>query len=497
MRNKFSLSHGRLTTGDMGDLIPLTWFEALPNDSIQQSTSLLLRVAPLNAPVMHPVTVRIHHWFVPMRLIWEDWEDFITGGADGADASVHPTMAFTAAGLGQAAKNDLAAHLGVPIGVDATVNALPFRAYAKIWNEWYADGHLETQLTIDETDGNDTTTNTTLQQCAWEKDYFTSARPWEQLGSSITMPLAGTADVDAVSGKNNDVIVKNKGTDLAMGAGALSVGASGEMLHAGATSVYVDPTNHLVADLSSATGPDINEVREAFALQRYKEARARYGARYTEYLRYLGVKPADGRLDRPEYLGGGKQNISFSEVLQTGLDTDGVATIGVGKMMGHGISAVRSNRYRKYFDEHGIIMTLLSVRPKTMYFEGIPKQMLRSAKEDYYQKELEHIGQAPIYNKEIYAAHATPDGVFGYQDRYDEYRRCESRIAGDFMDSTMNTWHMARDFAADPTLNAAFVSANPTNRIYQDTAADQIYVQAYHSIQARRMLAAKSGSVFM
>lgn len=500
-RNKFSLSHFRLTTGDMGQLIPLTHFEVLPGDSIQQATSVLLRVAPLNAPVMHPVDVRVHHFFVPNRLIWEDWEDFITGGSDGADASVHPTMAFTAAGLGQAAKNDLAAHLKVPISVDATVSALPFRAYARIFNDWYMDGHLGTALTIDLTDGNDTTTNTTLQSICWEKDYFTSARPWTQLGSAVSFPLGDSAPVVHITGTGNAIQFRNTGTDAQWvpggNTGLEGEGGSGDLQETGGTDLYIDPNDTLEADLSSATAPDINEIREAFALQRYKEARARYGARYTEYLRYLGVKPSDSRIDRSEFLGGGKQTVAFSEILQTGVDTSGTPTVGVGKMMGHGIAAMRSNRYRKFFDEHGIVVSLLSVRPKTMYFEGIPKDMLRTSKEDYFQKELESIGQEEIYNKEIYTAHASPDGVFGYQDRYDSFRRQESRIAGDFMDSVQNFWHMARDFSADPTLNSSFVTCNPTNRIYQASAADQIYVYANHSIQARRMLKRSAGATLL
>ncbi len=495
-RNKFNLSHYRLLTGDMGNLLPIGSYEVLPGDTIQHSTSMLIRVQELVAPLMHPVFARIHNWFVPFTEIWEDFEPFITGGPDGNDTSVHPTMAFTGAGLGQAAKNDLAAHLRVPIGVDATVSALPFRAYAKIWNDHYRDQDLQTALTVDVTSGVDAATNITLQNICWEKDRFTSARPWTQKGADVSMPIAGDATIksflNADCGSAQHLVRKTADDTLYTGSGNLSGNAGDASLQGGADA-YLDPNGRLYADLATATGPDINEMREAFALQRYKEARARYGSRYTEYLRYLGVSPADSRLGRAEFLSGSSRNIQFSEVLQTGVDTSGTPKTGLGAMAGHGLGAMRSNRFRKFFTEHGIVISLLSIRPKTMYFEGIPKDLLRTVKEDYFQKELQLIGQDEVLNKEIYTAHASPEAVFGYQDRYDEYRRCESGVSGDFMDSLKNYFHMARDFSADPTLNASFVSSVPTTRVYQNAATDQVYVMANHSIQARRMLA-KTGA---
>lgn len=509
-RNKFSLSNYKLLSCDMGELVPIGLTEVLPGDTIQQATSALIRVSPLLAPVMHPVNVKVHHWFVPHRLVWDDWENFITGGPDGNNASTFPTITVNS-GTGWAV-GSLADYLGLPTGVDdIAVSALPFRAYSKIWNEFYRDQDLQTALTIDTTDGADTTTNTTLQNVCWEKDYFTTARPWTQKGDEVTMPLGTEADVygrtqDNSTNRGNvfqqynttntaaqygqvnktggalTIDVQNfGGMDAGDTAVGLSLGTPGQ--YAAAGSDYLPP----YADLTNATAATINELRYAFALQRYKEARARYGSRYTEYLRYYGIRSSDARLQRPEYLGGGKQTIQFSEVLQTGVTTSG-NTAGVGSLRGHGIGAMRSNRYRKFFEEHGYVVSLLSVQPKTMYFEGIPKTWLRATKEDFFQKELERVGQGEVLNKELYAAHATPNGVFGYQDRYDEYRRAESTISGEFR-STLNFWHYARDFSSDPALNATFVSSNPTNRVYQSTSTDQLWIMANHSIQARRMLA--------
>lgn len=485
-RSKFNLSYTKLLTCDMGELTPIGLTEVLPGDTVQQSTSALIRCSPLLAPIMHPVRVQIHHWYVPHRLIWEDWEDFITGGSDGLDASVFPTIAMP--GGGGAAIGSLADYLGVPTGVNSlAVSALPFRAYAKIWNEFYRDQDLQTELVIDETSGADTTTNTSLQNADWEKDYFTSSRPWEQKGATITIPLGTTAPVTGIGTTDN--------------APAGST-ASYKQIPGGSenfTTPFVSGSDNIVvrnvnqsgtyypdvrADLSGASAITINALREAMALQRYQEARARYGSRYVEYLRYLGVRSSDARLQRPEYLGGGRETIQFSEVLQTAEGTQPV-----GEMRGHGISGMRSNRYRKFFEEHGYVISLMAVRPKTIYSQGLFRHWNRRNKEDYWQQELQHIGQQEVLNKEVYAPHATPDGTFGYQDRYDEYRRSESLISGEFRDTTLDHWHMARIFGSTPALNASFVSSVPTKRVFASEATDGLYIQAKHSIQARRMVA--------
>lgn len=473
-RNKFSLSHYKLLSCNQGNLVPIGMYEVLPGDTVQQSTAALLRAAPLVAPVMHPVHCRIHHWFVPYRLLMDDWEDFITGGPDGADATVMPFITQTAPAVGS-----LADYLGVPTGVLAgglDVSALPFRAYALIFNEWYRDQDLVTEIGFSTASGADVTTNTTLQSVAWEKDYFTSARPWEQKGAGVSVP------VSTVSGHQG--IFRNTSSGLIEGtAGNVTNQAGGGMDVAGFDSYY-DPNGSMTID--------VNDLRESMALQRYAEARARFGSRYSEYLRYLGVKSSDARLQRPEYLGGGKQTIQFSEVLQTAEGTNPV-----GMMRGHGIAAMRSNRYRRFFEEHGLVMTLLSVKPRTVYMDAIPRMWLRTTKEEFWQRELEHIGQQAISNAEVYApaGYVGLSNVFGYQDRYDEYRRHESQVSGEFR-STLNYWHMARDLASTPTLNSSFVTADPTNRVYAATSAHQLYVMAQHSIQARRQVA-KIGSSFI
>lgn len=500
-RNKHSLSHTRLFSCDMGELVPAGVVEVLPGDSMQHSVSALIRCSALLAPIMHPVEVRFHSWFVPTRLLWSSFENFITGGPDGLNASVYPTI--TIGGGSGAAVGSLADYLGVPTGVNnIVVSALPFRAYGLIFNEWYRDQDLVTALTVSTADGNDTTTNVALQNCAWEKDYWTSSRPWEQKGASVSIPLTGNAPVTGLSMRDSGAAVNNVGASF--GSSAASDLAAGttptwrtdtQEFYVRAQSNAVASTSNrpqIFADMSGITAVSVNALRQATAIQRNQEARARYGSRYPEYLAYLGVKSSDARLNRPEYLGGGRQTVQFSEVLQTGPGTDPV-----GDLKGHGIAAMRSNRYRRHFEEHGYVLTLMSVRPKTIYLNGLLRHWNRRTKYDFWQKEYEHIGQQAVLNKEIYAAHGTPDGTFGYQDRYDEYRRMESTVHGEFRSTTLDFWHMGRIFSSAPSLNSTFVTCVPTKRNFAVTTEDGLYVHAKHSIQARRLVAPQGNSFLM
>jgi len=242
----------------------------------------------------------------------------------------------------------------------------------------------------------------------------------------------------------------------------------------------------------------VNTVRRAFALQRYQEARARYGSRYTEYLRYLGVRPSDARLQLPEYLGGGKQTISFSEVLQTGPgSTDGSPVPGgVGQMAGHGVGGMRTASYRRFFEEHGYVLSLMSVRPRTMYQQGVDRTWSRTTKEDFFQKELQEIGQQEIKQKEIFGGTSNDEGVWGYQDRYSEYKQQFNLVTGEFK-NVLDYWHYGRKFTQVPALNSSFVSCDPTTRVYQEQTMDQLYVAVQNQIVARRMVKKSNASRIM
>lgn len=484
----------------MGQLIPIGLQEALPGDTFQHHSNVLVRVSPLVAPVMHPVTARVHHFFVPNRLMWDGWEDFITGGPDGDNADDIPTL------VPETGEGGLADYLGIPPGTEGkSYSALPFRAYNMIFNEYYRDQDLTEERDIDAT---------TLAQIAWEKDYFTSARPWTQKGPMVTVPVGQTAPVfgqapirglgtDTHNYTHSNVEVRETGggqRDYATAKGITRDNPDGYVyVEQDGTTGFPDIHANMssgnstaYADLAMAEGANINDIRRAFAIQRYQEARARYGSRYTEYLRYLGVNPKDARLQRPEYLGGGQTQINFSEVLQTSPETrqddpPEASQFGVGDMYGHGIAAMRSNKYRRFIEEHGYIVTLLSVRPKAVYTQGLHRHWLRKDKEDFYQRELEHIGQQEVFNDEIFNSETGGDEVFGYQDRYRCYREHPSRVSGEFR-TTLNYWHMAREFESQPVLNNSFVECNPTKRIHNEQTQNSLWIMVQHKIMARRLL---------
>jgi hypothetical protein len=460
-RTKINLSNYKLATMDMGQLVPVQCQEVLPGDTFRMQTSALVRLSPMMAPVMHPVTVRLHHWFVPNRLLWDGWEDFITGGPDGQDASTPPTLTVASGA------NSIPDYMGVPPVDGVEFNAMPIRAYNMIFNEFYRDQDLQTEVDLD---------TMTLQNVSWRKDYFTAARPFQQKGPDLVLPIGDSAPL------------RNVGGDVSQEQQNFSWDAEAK-LHASSLAAQT-ADSELYADLSEATGVSATDFREFFALQRYAEARARYGSRYTEYLRYLGVTPSDARLQRPEYLGGGKTNIQFSEVLTT-YDND-ASSDPAGTMRGHGISAIKTKGTRRFFEEHGYVITLMSVVPKSIYQDGMHKMWTRHDKEDFFQKELQSIGQQPVYTSEVYAqGTAEDDNVFGYQDRYSEYTSTPSTVSAEFRD-TLDHWHLARKFTATPVLNESFIQCNPSKRIFAEQTQHSLWCMINNNVVSRRQVKRES-----
>lgn len=472
----FDLSHEKKLSCKMAQLIPVLCEEIVPGDNFKVSTEIMLRFSPLIAPIMHRVNVYIHYFFVPNRIVWTSWEDFITGGDDGLSA---PTMPTLTADTGQMDLGSLADYMGIGAAnfaaYKAEITALPFRAYQEIYNEFYRDETLTTKIDITVE-----AQAVLLRTRAWEKDYYTSALPFAQRGVGADVPIQFNPSQAAGASEIYDVV--DDPAEKMNVAGDVTADASGKIIGpgtgAGSALGAIDNTSSLQLT--------INDLRQSSALQRWLEKQARGGYRYIEtILSHFGVKSSDARLNRPEYLGGGRQPVVISEVL----NTSATATEAQGTIAGHGISVGTANRMRSRFEEHGWLIGIMSVLPRTNYQQGIPRKFLRKDKTDYFWPEFANLGEQEVANQEIYYAgndtQAENEAVFGYQQRYAEYKYGCSSVHADFK-STLDFWHMGRKFVARPALNAAFVEADPTTRIFAVETGDTLWCQIYNNIQARR-----------
>lgn len=503
-RNKFNLSHERKMSIQMGNLYPVMIQEIVPGDSFRVNTEIMARMAPMLAPIMHRVNIRTEYFFVPNRIVWREWEDFITGGRLGTTTPVAPYMTGTTIAQKTTWPRTLVDFMGIPpiknppdIGLDVNISGLPFRAYQLIYDEYYRDQNLQEPITTGasfDASGEIIGTNAdillTLRKRAWEKDYFTSALPFSQRGGEVNVPLAGTADV--VYKDISEIYDSTGGTAFATGNVTVNNAVTPNEMNipasVGTKSARVE--NIESVDLDSATGVSINELRRSVRLQEWLEKNARGGARYIEQIKsHFGVTSSDARLQRPEYLGGGLNEMVISEVLSTFQD------VGVGEpqgnMAGHGVSYGRTNGFKRSFEEHGYVIGLLSVIPRTAYQDGIPRHFSRFDKLDYYWPEFAQIGEQEILNKELFYTGGNvvgedPEGTFGYTPRYSEYKYCPSTVHGEFRDD-LAFWHMGRIFEAVPALNADFVVSDPTTRIFPVVDnVDHIYVQLFHKVDALR-----------
>lgn len=550
--SNFNLSHEVKTTTKLFQLTPFLSMDVMPGDSFKVNTEMLVRLAPMFAPLMHRINVYTHFFFVPYRLLWEDWESFITQSVDGRFQSglslpeQIPYVNFRFANtdpqqrIGFLGSGTLADYLGCNYcraGVDGSqnatgdinVNPLWFLAYQKIWNDYYRDENLQDPVvdTISWYGPNTVTVNSPanlpdtdwqsmfkLRNRAWQKDYFTSALPWTQKGDAAVLPLGGKAPFVQEGGYVDDPSVSFTGPSPAPGTrfdakfrhdvGSSDYTIYGDQTLPSGSSNQVTPVVGLsdtsvsvdgYADLTAATAVTINELRRANALQRWLEINARGGTRYVEQLAaHFHIRPQDSRLQRAEYLGGGKSPVTISEVLQTSNST--AESTPQANMAGHGISASINHAFtRRKFPEHGVVIGILSIMPKPNYMQGANRFFGKRGYLDFAWPAFANLGEQPVYNFELYndgiPADMTTDTVFGYAPRYSEYKYMPDRICGNFRDS-MDNWHMGRIFANDPQLNSQFISGEGFSpnvfSVEGPEAESPFWIQIYNDIKAIRPL---------
>ena len=459
-RSVFNRDHGLKTTFDAGYLVPIFYDEALPGDTFTMDANGFGRLAtPIN-PFMDNLYIETFFFAVPYRLIWNNWEKFC-GEQDNPGDSTDYLVPQTS---GTVTNSTLYDYFGVPTDISLSFNNLCGRAYNLIYNEWFRDQNLQNSVTVDKGDGPDTLSNYTLLKRGKRHDYFTSALPWPQKGDAVSLPLGTTAYVkwDSYNGSTapEDQYVRTR----VNGSGLMNDPWSYASTLANDGSDLPGSTSlNMYADLSDATAATINQLREAFQIQRLYEKDARGGTRYTEVIQsHFGVTSPDARLQRPEYLGGGKDRININPVAQTS-STD--TTTPQGNLSGYGTTGFTGHKFNKSFTEHSVVIGLACVFADLTYQQGLARHFSRQTRWDFYWPALAHLGEQAVLNKEIYAQGTTADNdVFGYQERYAEYRYKPSNVTGQMRSNfaqSLDTWHLAQDFGSLPALNASFIEENP------------------------------------
>ena len=477
-RSTFDRSHGLKTTFNAGELVPIYVDEALPGDTFSCNLTAFSRLATPIHPTMDNAFMDSHFFAVPVRLVWDDFEEFMgetktykAAGATRLDGTPDFTVAapipptITAGGSGEA-EQSLSDYFGIPTKVAGLeFSALWHRAYTLVWNDWFRDENLQAPKTILTTSGADATTYALLNR-GKKHDYFTSALPWPQKGADVTIPLGTTAPVvtdgtkiriSADNGAWENASIFNDGTTLKIqdytGSGSTNRDA------------YFGNNSGLQADLTDATSATINQLRLAFATQKFLEIQARGGSRYIEVIKnHFNVTSPDARLQRPEYLGGGSSPVNISPVAQTS-STD--ATTPQGNLSAIGTTVLSGHSFTKSFTEHTIVIGMVSVRTDLTYQQGLNRMFSRETIYDYYWPTLSTIGEQAVKNKEIYAQGTTADDTtFGYQERYAEYRYKPSSITGKFRSNatgTLESWHYAQEYSALPLLGDSWIQVTDTN----------------------------------
>lgn len=467
-RSTFDRSHGYKTTFDAGYLVPVLVDEALPGDTFNVNLTAFARLATPIFPIMDNLKMDTFFFSVPIRLVWDNWQKFNGEQRNPGDSTDYTVPQMVSPAVTGYLANSLHDYFGLPTQVPGlSHSSLWHRAYNLIFREWFRDQNLQSSVVVDTDDGPDNPADYVLLRRGKRHDYFTSCLPWPQKGDAVQIPLGGDAPVvyqwkgAGVAQRVHDQSTGNYSSTL----GDLATSAAGNLsITGGAAGRHIDPNGTLFADLSAATAATINSLRQAFQIQKIFERDARGGTRYTEIIKaHFGVTSPDARLQRPEYLGGGSSPVNVSPIPQTS-GTD--ATSPQGNLAAMGTALLRNHGFTTSFTEHCLIIGLVSVRADLTYQQGLDRMWSRRTRFDYYWPALSHIGEQAVLRKEIYATGvpATDDIVFGYQERYAEYRYKPSRITGEFRSNfaqSLDAWHLAQDFASAPVLDATFIVENP------------------------------------
>lgn len=513
-RSMFDLSHEKRMSLRMGWLVPFFVSETLPNDTFQVNSEVMLRLAPMIAPIMHRVNVTCHFFFVPNRLLWEDWEAFITGGNSGPGvdtAPVPPSFLISdilASNQNYIAQGSLADYLGLKPIPDADVSSwgggrkidvMPFAACYKAWYDYYRDRNFELDedydflpLTSGAQGGASPLLDAMLKlkPANWQKEMFTSALPWTQRGSQVLIPMEAAVNYADVT----RVYRSSDGTPVAAGTAiSISSTTAGVASHTGYTAG--DRWENIESiENSSVT---INDFRRALALQSWMERNAIGGTRLNETIyAHFARRTSDGRLQQAEYLGGGRVAVKVSEVITTAFSSDDTSIVPPGNMAGHGISFGNTNRFRYNCEEWGFIIGFMSVAPTPAYMDGAPRMFFgRNSFLDYAWPSFATLGEQPVYTYELYAypgtlpANRADAAVFGYQSRYIDWKYIQSSSHGDFR-STLDYWHLTRKFEVPPVLNAAFgqIEDDLQDRVFAVSDVDTLWVYLYNNARVVRSL---------